>query len=420
LYNTTKKLDGSISLCGDKSLSHRFLFILSLIKAKSKIKNISNSKDVFTSIDCLKKCNIDINIKENDVLINGGTLKDPATELDCRNSGSTLRMIMGLLFGQSISASFIGDKSLSKRPMNRVITPLQNMGADFISNDGKLPIQMKSELIKPIIYLEKTKSAQVKTALIFAGLGLNQWSEIAYNKNTRNHTEQIMTDIGFDIDIATKIKVKKINLSKGIDVVIPGDISSASFIIAAAILIPGSSVTVENVLYNQNRFTYIDVLINMGAKIKIENISNRINGVQSCNIIASYSSNLNGISINENQIISMIDEIPIFCIIASFANGVSTIKNAKELKFKESNRLLSIYENLSRMKADITLVNDSITIVGQNKLYDTTIIHNNDHRIAMSFEIMKLAIGKDMTYRYADIIDISFPGFYKTIDSIIS
>ena len=420
MYNTTKILNGTIQLRGDKSLSHRFLFILSLIETESKIKNISHSEDVSASIDCLQKCNIDIKVNKEFVSVYGGTFKNPTTKLDCRNSGSTLRMLMGLLFGQSISASFIGDKSLSRRPMNRIIVPLQNMGADFISNDGKLPIHMKSELIKPINYLEKTKSAQVKTALIFAGLGLNQWSKIAYNKNTRNHTEKIMTDIGFDIDVATNIKVKKTNILNGIDVIIPGDISSASFIVAAAILIPGSFVTVKNVLYNHNRFAFIEVLINMGAKIKIENISNQINGIQSCNITASYSSELNGITINENQIISMIDEIPIFCIIASFAKGTSIIKNAKELKFKESDRLHSIYENLLIMKADITLKDDTITIIGKKKLYNANIIHYNDHRIAMSFEIMKLAIGEHMTYRYTDVIDISFPGFYKTIDSIIS
>tara|TARA_Y100000590_G_scaffold428005_1_gene538860 strand:- start:4761 stop:6023 length:1263 start_codon:yes stop_codon:yes gene_type:complete len=420
LYNTSKILGGAIDICGDKSLSHRFLMILSLIKAKSTLKNVSKCKDVLSTIDCLVKCNINIVFDKESISINGGDFKNPVQPLDCQNSGSTLRMLLGLLLGQSISASFVGDESLSKRPMERIIDPLQSMGADFISNNGMLPIMMHAKLINPINYKSKTKSAQVKSALIFAGMGLEEYSKISYNKNTRDHTEQIMSDIGFNIHIDENIKIKKTILTNRINITIPGDISSASFIIAAAILIPGSSIIIQNVLYNKGRLAFIDVLVNMGAKITIKNISAQVYGVQSCDIIASYSSDLSAAIIEGGQIIQMIDEIPIFCIVACFAKGKSIIRDAKELRFKESDRLQAIYDNLQSMGSNIELNDNTMIINGQKRLYNTNINHHNDHRIAMAFEIMKLVIGEDMTYDYANIIDISFPDFYKTLDSLIS
>ena len=419
MYNTTKILKGDTSLRGDKSVSHRFLMIASLINGRSSFQNIPLSKDILATISCLQKCNIDINIDGDIVVVHGGTLKDPNLILDCKNSGSTVRMLMGLLFGQLISAKFTGDSSLLKRPMNRIIEPLESMGASFISSNGKLPIEIRSEFIKSFDFIKETKSAQVKTSLIFAGLGHENLSSIAYNKYTRDHTEKILDDLGFDIDIGRAIKVRKSDASSQINVSVPGDLSSAAFIIAAAIIIPDSNITIRNVLYNKNRLTFIHALIEMGADIMINNITDQEYGVQSCDITAIYSKDLAGLSIYNDKVIAMIDEIPIFCIVACFAKGRTEIKNAEELRLKESDRISGIYKNLYNMKADIIEKEDGLVINGRKKLYNATINPFNDHRIAMAFEIVKLSIGESMTYSFSDIIDVSFPKFYKTMDDLM-
>ena len=357
MYSTSKILNGTIKLEGDKSLSHRLLMIASLIRGDSIVKNISKSKDVYSTIKCLQKCNIDIDNQDEKTTIYQSNFIEPKGILDCGNSGSTLRMLMGLLHGQSISAKFNGDTSLQKRPMNRIMDPLKSMGASFVSKNGTLPIEMKSKFIQSFNFIEETNSAQVKTSLIFAGLGPESLSSIAYNKYTRDHTEKILDDLGFNIKIYDTIKVKKSNISKGVDVLIPGDLSSAAFIIASAILIPNSKVTIRNVLYNKNRLTFIHTLIKMGADITVNNITDPDHGVQSCDITAVYSKDLNGLTIDGGQVIAMIDEMPIFCIVACFAKGLTEIKNAKELRLKESDRIHGIYENLDNIPSICSYVN---------------------------------------------------------------
>ncbi len=413
-------MSGVIELGGDKSLSHRLLMIASLIQGDSILRNVSISKDVYSTIECLQKCNIKIDYKDEKMIIFKSNFITPETILDCGNSGSTLRMLMGLLHGQSISAKFNGDTSLQKRPMNRIMEPLKKMGATFKLSDGGFPISMHSINNYSIKYNEKTKSAQVKTALIFAGVGSNESSSIAYNKATRDHTEKIMESLGFDISVKSKISIRKSNVNIGMDVSIPGDLSSAAFIIAAAILTPNSNIVIKNILYNKTRMAFINTLIKMGAKISIKNISKEECGIQSCDIYVKYGESLNGIKIKGDDVIGMIDEIPIFSIIGCFASGTTHIQNIEDLKVKESNRINAIYQNLYNMGADVYREDDSITIKGSKRLHNTSINHFNDHRIAMSFEILRLAIGEDMSYQYSDIIDISFPGFYSTMEKLLS
>ena len=409
-----------MKLEGDKSLSHRLLMIASLIQGDSILRNISTSKDVYSTIECLQKCNIKIDYKDEKTTIFKSDFIAPEAILDCGNSGSTLRMLMGLLHGQSISAKFDGDSSLQKRPMNRIMIPLKKMGATFELSNGKFPIIMHSTNNQSIKYSEKTKSAQVKTSLIFAGLGSNESSFISYNKATRDHTEKIMESLGFDIKVKNKITIRKNNVNIGMDINIPGDLSSAAFVIAATVLTPNSNVIIKNVLYNKTRMTFIYTLIKMGAKISIKNISKEECGIQSCDIYIKYSKSLTGVKIKGDDVIGMIDEIPIFSIIGCFASGATNIQNIKELKVKESNRINAIYQNLYDMGADIFQDDDSMLIKGGKRLHNTTINHFNDHRIAMSFEILRLVIGEDMSYEYSNIIDISFPGFYRTMDRLLS
>ena len=419
MYNTSKKIKGEVFLKGDKSISHRALMIASLIDDDSYISNISSCADVTSTINCLRNCNISITNKNNTVIIRGNSFKQPMKDLNCGNSGSTARMLMGLLIGQKLNFSLKGDKSLSKRPMNRIIEPLRLMGAEIKSNNS-IPIDVKSKTLRSINYNNKTKSAQVKSAIIFASLASDKYSFISFNEYTRDHTERMMKSIGFDIIIEKqKVSVRKSTINNGFKLNVPGDISNASFLIAAAIIIPDSNIIIKNVLYNKTRNGFIDKLVEMGAKINILNIVEGGCSELICDIHVEYTQSLNSVNVEGNEVISMIDEIPIFCIVATQAEGISEIRNAEELKYKESNRLLAMYINLRNMNAEIYESCDGLRIKGKIKLQNTSINHFNDHRIAMSFEILSLLINGKMSHGYSDVINISFPEFYQTIQEIL-
>jgi 3-phosphoshikimate 1-carboxyvinyltransferase len=419
MYNTSKKIKGIVSLKGDKSLSHRALMIAALINDESNIYNISLSADVLSTVECLKLCGISIECNNNKFNVQGGTFTSPSIDLNCGNSGSTARMLMGLLAGQKLSFTLIGDKSLSARPMKRIIEPLKSMGVSVESNNY-LPAQVKTVALKPIRYSNSTKSAQVKSAIIFASLACNKYSYISFNESTRNHTEKMMKSLGFDIDIQKGvISVRKSKIVTGFTLNVPGDISNASFLVAAAVIIPDSDLIIKKVLYNKTRFGFIDKLIEMGAKINIDNIMESGCSEMVCDIRVQYTKNLNAVTIKGDEVICMIDEIPIFCIVATQANGISRICDSKELKYKESDRLLAIYTNLRNMNAEVYEIDDGLSIKGKIKLYSTSINHFNDHRIAMSFEILNLLVNGEMSSNYSEIIDVSFPEFYKTMKEIV-
>ena len=408
-----------VGLRGDKSISHRLLMIASLINDKSIIKNLSTGSDVLTTIQCLRKCNIHIEQNKDTAVIIGGTLKSPKYTLDCKNSGTTARMMIGLLAGQKISSSFKGDASLMKRPMKRIIDPLTAMSINIKHNNNMLPISINSKNVIPINYKQSTKSAQVKSSLILASLGSDQYSSIAHNKNTRDHTEKILKYLKFDILIKNKIKIRKSKIEKGFSLSVPGDISNASFIIGACVIIPDSHIIITNVLYNKTRLGFINALLKMGANIKIIKKEREHNSETLCDIKVKYTPKLKGINISGDEIITMIDEIPILSIIATQANGQTVLRDAAELRNKESDRLSLIYNNLASMGANIKERSDGLIIDGNKKLYYTTIKHQDDHRIAMSFEVLNLLINNKMDQSYREIIKISFPGFYDIMEGLI-
>ena len=390
-----------------------------LINDESEIFNLSNSDDVLTTVECLRDCNISIKLSNNNsVKILGRNLLSPTKILNCKNSGTTARLLLGLLAGQGISSEFTGDISLLGRPMKRIIDPLKIMGLDIESNNNKLPIKIKQNKLKPIDYKIKTKSAQVKSAIIFAALGCENYSDISYDPKTRDHTEKILNYLNCDFEMNSRLRIRKSTLNKGFSLTVPGDISSASFIIAGAILLPDSKIEINDVLYNKTRLGFVDILKKMNANICIKNISND-NFESTCTIIASYSPNLNSININSNNIIDLIDEIPILSILATQCKGMTVIDGIEELKYKESDRAATIYRNLKNMNADIVYSGNKITIQGGNKLHNTTIIHENDHRIAMSFELLHLLLNNRLSYKFKNIISVSFPDFYSKLDELI-
>ena len=417
MYNTNNILKGELALEGDKSVSHRALMIASLIKDDSIIYNLSACKDVLTTMKCLQQCGISIkhHFMKFGFKIKGGSLSQPSSILNCENSGSTARMLIGLLAGQGISASFSGDDSLTKRPMRRIIDPLLRMGIKIKSHDNHLPIAIDSNISRPLNYSEKTKSAQVKSSLMFAGLGSTQYSHIAYNQNTRDHTEKALTHINCHLKINERIAIKKTSFKKGFKIQIPGDISNAAFLIGASIIIPGSKIKINNVLFNSTRMAFINILKKMGAKIKISNINHRFYESM-CTIESQFTPNLKAIKIDQSNIIQLIDEIPILSIVATQASGTTIIKDAEELRIKETDRINAIYQNLKSMQAAVEELKTGLSITGGKQLHSSNIVPFGDHRIAMSFEILNFLISGKHSGQFQEIIDISFPRFYEYID----
>ena len=408
-----------IQLGGDKSISHRVLIVASLISGESKIKNISSGGDVRSTIKCLKKCNINIKQKKNNTTVAGGKLVAPKTALNCSNSGTTARMLIGLLAGQDISAKLIGDRSLTKRPMKRIIMPLINSGAVVISNNNKLPIEIKRGIQKPIIYNSKTKSSQVISSLIFAGMNKDIFSKILFNNEARDHTELFLQYMNFNFQYKNKfILIKKTKSVKKFDISIPGDMSNASFIIVASLLIPGSKIKFSNLLYNKKRNGFLNAVIKMGAKVTISNIK-PFYSEHSCDVLSEYSPNLKSLKINKKNIIPLIDEIPILSILATQASGKTIINDAGELRLKESDRLFAISHNLANMGANILEGEDNLIINGGDRLHDATIIHYDDHRIAMAFVILKLFITGKIDKSHQKIINVSFPNFYNILNQLL-
>lgn len=411
------ELSGTIQIAGDKSISHRLLMFAALIKGDSIIRNISLCKDVNSTIEVLRQCNIDIQINNKTAKISGGTLKSPKEPLNLGNSGTTARLMIGLLAGQNIKAKLIGDKSLSQRPMKRVLDPLAKGGAIIKSKNNFLPIEIISGINKPILYTQKTKSAQVKASLVFAGLGLNKISEIHYNQSTRDHSENFLKYVGISIKHNDFLRVSSSYTYEPFNIEVLGDFSNASFIIALAILVPGSCVKIKKLLYNEHRIGFLNVIKKMGADIVVENIDESC-GEASCDLVVRYSPHLKNILINEDTIITMIDEIPLLSVLGSSSEGELVIDNASELRLKESDRIKAICFNLKNMGADIKETKCGFILKGKKTLYNTIINDFGDHRIAMAFYILNFSINNAFSNHDLNISKISFPEFHPLIKEL--
>jgi len=408
-------LKGKINLPGDKSISHRVLILASISKGKSKLYNLSKSKDVQRTINILKDCGVEIKkSKDGAMIVDGGRrFRTSKKRFYCGNSGSTARFMLGFLPTRGMSGTLYGDRSLSRRPMDRVIKPLKKMGIQINSKAKTLPISFNASSPFGNNHTLKIPSAQVKTALILASLACKERSVIKDNFNTRDHTEKLIQHLGYKNTAYSKFTPKKFRYT------VAGDISSAAFLISAAILIPQSNLVIENMLYNKTRIGYMNILKKMGAQIRIFNKREEHNEIV-CNIEAQYTKYLKGVVVSGKDLISMIDEIPIFALIASCAKGESKIIGAQELRYKESDRIKAIIYNLKKLNADIKLNSSGFIIKGPNKLHYTTIKTFNDHRIAMMCEIAKLiTVGKlSKTNKLKSLINTSFPEFYKLLKRI--
>jgi len=413
-------IQGSIKFPGDKSISHRALMIASLSPEVSKIKNLSNGDDVKSTKRCLKQCGITINKRRDNIIsINGNTFSDPRDDLDCENSGTTVRLLTGLLGGQKINAKLIGDSSLSKRPMNRIVDPLSRMKVTIKSTNGRIPISIKKSDITGTDYRSTISSAQVKSAVLFCGLGAEGTTTYCEPIQSRDHTEIMLETVGIHLEKnGNKIIINKPTLyPTSLNINIPGDPSTAAFFAGAAAIVPKSDLIINNILANPTRFEFFNCLNRMGTGL--ESISTWEEAGEKVKNIRIINRKLESIKINKDQIPGLIDEIPILSVIATQAEGKTEIRGAKELRFKESDRIKAIIFNLRNMGASIEEYDDGFTIIGPTKLNGTTIKTYNDHRIAMSFMVASLIADGRTTFDNEKCVDISFPGFYRLLNSIV-
>ena len=404
---------------GDKSISHRALMLTSICKGTSNIKNLSKGKDVLSTIECLKLCGIDINEYNDNIKVTGGKLNNPLFKLNCGNSGTTARLLLGLLVGQKKSAILVGDKSLSSRPMMRVTIPLGLMGANIKNHKGNLPLKLKTDYLYGIDYFQKVASAQVKSSILFAALGAGGVTKVTEKYLSRNHTEIMMKNIGIDILIENNTTtIKQLNIKlESFEISIPGDPSTASFFAAGALLL-NKEIILTNILLNPTRIGFFTLIEKMGAKI--EYINERISFGEKVGDIKVSPSSLNAIEINEVMIPSIIDELPIIAILAAYANGQTKVSGAKELRYKETDRIKAIYINLKNMGVDIKEYDDGFFISGCSKFNGTNIITYNDHRIAMAFSIAGLISNGENKLDNKNCVNISCPNFYNLLKELIN
>ncbi|MBO3443325.1 3-phosphoshikimate 1-carboxyvinyltransferase [Clostridium sp. CCUG 7971] len=416
-------LKGSFELIGDKSISHRAIMFSSISKGHNRISNFLMGQDCLSTISCFRKMGVGINFEGKDVIVKGNGLyglKKPIDILDVGNSGTTIRLIMGILAGNEFDATLVGDESIGKRPMKRVTDPLKSMGCKIEGrDDGNLtPIKIYGGNLNCIDYKMPVASAQVKSAIILASLYANGQSIIHEKARSRNHSEIMLKSFGANISVEDlKININPVEELYSQDIYVPGDISSAAFIIVGALITKGSEVLIKNIGLNETRTGIIDVVKSMNGNIEILN-KRLVGGEVVGDLLVKYSDELQSTTIDKNIIPKLIDEIPIIAVLASQAEGSTIIKDAKELKVKESNRIKATVDNLKKMGCNIEELEDGMVINGKCSLKGAKIETFKDHRIAMAFSIANLISDGEVKLDNKECIDISFPGYFNLLKEL--
>lgn len=415
-------LNGTIKIPGDKSISHRSIMLGSLAKGDTVIENFLMGEDCLSTIHCFRNLGISIEFNTDKILVHGKglhALKAPQQTLDCGNSGTTVRLMAGILSGQNFGATLTGDASIQKRPMNRIITPLSQMGATLHGiNGGLCPLQISPHALTGIHYVSPVASAQVKSALLLAGLYANSPTSVTEPSISRDHTERMLTFFGGDVKReGTTVTVMPNPNLVGQALVVPGDISSAAFFMVAGLIIPNSHLILQNVGINPTRCGILEALISMGGNITCFN--NRVVcGEPVCDMEIKTSC-LHGTLIDGDIIPTLIDEVPILAVAACFASGTTIIRDAAELKVKETNRIDAIYTELSKMGANITPTEDGLIIKGNNTLIGAEVESHHDHRMAMSLAIAALGANSPTYIRNSTCVNISYPNFFEVLEALI-
>ena len=423
LKTNIKHLNGSIRVPGDKSISHRSIIFGSLAEGETKVYDILRGEDVLSTMQVFRDLGVEIEDKDGVVTIQGvgmGGLKAPQKALDMGNSGTSIRLISGVLAGADFEVEMFGDDSLSKRPMDRVTLPLKKMGVSISGQTERdlPPLHLKgTKNLKPIHYELPIASAQVKSALIFAALQAHGQSVIIEKECTRNHTEDMLQQFGGDLSVdGKKITVQGPQKLRGQTVVVPGDISSAAFWLVAGLIVPNSRVVLKNVGINETRTGIIDVIRAMGGKLAITDI----NPIAKSATLTVETSDLKGTEIGGALIPRLIDELPIIALLATQAQGQTVIKDAEELKVKETDRIQVVADALNSMGATITPTTDGMIIKGKSTLHGARVNTFGDHRIGMMTAIAALLVADgEVELDRAEAINTSYPSFFYDLETLI-
>ncbi len=419
-----KSLKGEITVPGDKSISHRGVMFGAISDGITELTGFLDGADCRSTIGCFKAMGIDISQDKDHVVIHGKGLHGlaaPSNMLDVGNSGTTTRLISGILAGQPFISSLNGDESIQKRPMGRIITPLTQMGAHIksLKDNGCAPLEIGGRQLHSIHYDSPVASAQVKSCVLLAGLYADGITSVTEPVVSRNHTELMLSGFGADIK-SEGLTASIVGNPKllGQKIAVPGDISSAAYFIAAGLICDNADLLIKNVNTNPTRAGIIKVAKDMGGKLEL--LNERIVSGEPVADIHVCTSSLHGCEISGDIIPTLIDELPVIAVMASAATGTTIIKDAAELKVKESDRIVTVTENLKAMGADVTATEDGMIIVGGKELQGTTIKTYKDHRIAMAFAVAGLIANGKTDFDDEKCCVISYPNFFETLNRLLS
>ncbi|PES66038.1 3-phosphoshikimate 1-carboxyvinyltransferase [Bacillus cereus] len=422
LVGRKNSLNGKIVVPGDKSISHRSVMFGAIAEGTTKVSNFLLGEDCLSTIACFQKLGVKIEQSGNDVKIYGKglhNLQEPKEVLDVGNSGTTIRLMLGILANTPFHSTIIGDTSIGNRPMKRVTEPLSMMNAqiDGRENGQYTPLSIRGGKVKGMHYHSPVASAQVKSAVLLAGLQGEGVTTVTEPMQSRDHTERMLRAFGCTVDVNERtVSLQGGQQLKGADIEVPGDVSSAAFFLVAGAIVQNSKLVLENVGLNPTRTGILDVLTKMGALISIDNMRNE--EFEPCGDITIETSKLKGIEIGGSLIPRLIDEIPVIALLATQAEGITVIKDAEELKIKETNRIDTVVDELGKLGAKIEATPDGMIIYGKQNLKGNTVNSHGDHRIGMMLAIASCIIDGEVKIENSDAVAVSYPNFFEQLAAL--
>jgi 3-phosphoshikimate 1-carboxyvinyltransferase len=419
-----RSVSGAVTLPGDKSISHRYGMLAAIAEGTTKIKNYSTGADCQSTLGCVRDLGVQIERLPDELLIHGRGLQglqEPAAQLDAGNSGSTIRMLSGILAAQGFTSRIGGDESLSRRPMARIMKPLAQMGARFEARDNSYPpLTIHGGKLNPIEYTLPMASAQVKTAVLFGGVFAAGTTTVHEPVRTRDHSELALREFGAEIEVnRLTISIQGPAHLKAAELVVPGDLSSAAFFLVAALILPDADLTIRGVGLNPTRSALLDFLAGMGARVKVLELT-QIGGelIGDIQVRSAPGGRVKGGLLEKAQTAALIDEIPVLAVLGACSEGGLIVTDAAELRVKETDRIATVAENFRRMGVQIEVKPDGFEIPGNQKFHAAELDSFGDHRIAMAFSVASLAADGPCVIQNADAASVSFPEFYDTLRRI--
>jgi 3-phosphoshikimate 1-carboxyvinyltransferase len=416
-------LKGELSPPPDKSISHRAIIFASIARGKSVIRNLLRAADPVSTMNAFRRLGVRIEDRESEIIIHGAGLeglREPVDVIDCGNSGTTIRLLAGLLSGQPFLTVLTGDDSLRRRPMKRVVEPLKRMGATILGRDGDrfAPLAIKGGALQGIQHVSEVASAQVKSSILLAGLYADGETVVEEPNRSRDHTERMLPALGADLTVrGLKVYIKGGRELEPFEITVPGDFSSAAFFICAALMVPGSEILIRNTGINPTRTGLLEVLRMMGGDIEIVN-QRDVSGEPVADLICRHSGRLRGVEVPHELVPSMIDEFPVLSVLATQAEGETVVREAGELRVKESDRIATTTRELRKMGADVEELPDGMIIKGPVKLKGGTVSSHDDHRLAMALAVAGLVAEGDTTIEGTSSVAISYPDFFSTLKTL--